>query len=323
MTQMNIRIGVLAILAIIVIILIIVAALHRRKERSRDDGSDRRDSRDGRGQDSSSSGSRWETRAGHPNSNRPSNYRVMNGAPIEGQQQPQVPVNAFPRHPAQSGNKSADVLSQVREKSQQAQISQSSHSSHSQPHSHSSHSNHSDAHSHPHFHSTHSHSTHSHSSHSHSTHSDSSKSQSRHESENAMQETIYVQSIAELYSPKEDIEAELGVTQEELDVMVQNYKKSHEYRERRVPVSRYFSLDAYNGSKDVLRASAVNLGQNHASKRGKITEAVYRKYGKNFTTQRSQPQGDVMSLTSTPELHAQQVASEKGKRNPGKLVVRE
>jgi hypothetical protein len=329
MTQMNVRMGVLAVLALVVVILIIVAVLHRRKERSREEDANTRGRRQENQGDSSGSGSRWETRAPRLDANRPSNYRVMNGSPVqapETAQQPQVPVNAFPRHPAQAGNKSADVLAQVREQSQKAQISQSS-----QPHSHSSHGSHSsDSHSHKESQHSHSHesqphshhSNRSHSSDSHS-HSSDSKSHSRHESETSMQETVYVESIAELYSPKEDIEAELGVTEEELQKMVQSYKKSHEYRERRVPVSRYFSLGAYNESKAVLRASAVNVGQNHASKRGKITEAVYKKYGKNFTTQRSQPQGDVMSLTSTPELHARQMELEKSRRNPGHLVVRE
>jgi hypothetical protein len=140
--------------------------------------------------------------------------------------------------------------------------------------------------------------------------------------ESAQAETIVVDTMADLYSPKEDLVAEYGVDEETLQKMVSSYRKNREYKERKIPVNRNFDIDKYNASKDTLRASAANMGVTYGSKRGQITGAIYKKYGKNFTKQSSQPAGDVPSLVSSPTLHAEQMRLSQARRNPGHLEVR-
>lgn len=139
--------------------------------------------------------------------------------------------------------------------------------------------------------------------------------------ETGKEETIYVESMADLYSPKQDLMAELGVDKETLDKMVQSYKKNHEYKERKLPVSRYFNVESYNDSKAVLRESAINLGRNVGSKRGKITGSIYKKYGKNVTKAHVTFPGEVSSLIPNSEAHALEIQKSQGRRNQGTLVV--
>lgn len=132
-------------------------------------------------------------------------------------------------------------------------------------------------------------------------------------------EIVHVDSLADLFSVKEDVEAEYGVTQEEMSKMVAQYKKSKEYVERALPVSRYFNIDTYNESRQTLRESAKNMGVNHASKRGQITSTIYKKYGKNFTKSSKQPTGDVMSSIVGNSQHREHLAKDRGSRNHGHL----
>jgi ribosomal protein L23 len=133
--------------------------------------------------------------------------------------------------------------------------------------------------------------------------------------------TVHVSSVAELFSVKEDVEAEFGVTPEEMGAMVAQYKKSREYVERALPVSRYFSIDTYNESRQTLRESAKVMGVNHATKRGQITGAIYKKYGKNFTKSRHQATGDVMSSVVGNAEHREHLAKDRGSRAQGHLEV--
>lgn len=140
---------------------------------------------------------------------------------------------------------------------------------------------------------------------------------------NTLVESIKVASIAELFSPKQDVEAEFGVTEEEVQKMVAQYKASHEFKERALPVSRYFNMENYTESRQVLRESAKNLNKNHASKRGQITNAIYKKYGRSFAAPtKVQNNPDVMSAVVGNAQHRELMAEQKGSRNLGKLEVR-
>lgn len=136
-------------------------------------------------------------------------------------------------------------------------------------------------------------------------------------------ETIFVRSIADLFSPKEDVLAEFGVTPEEMDKLVEAHKKKQEPKERKLPINKNFNIESYNKSKDILRASSVNSTHTGGSKRGQITKSIYQKYGKNFTSSRQvQATGDVMATIPTAKQHEEAVARQNLRRNPGELTVR-
>lgn len=130
--------------------------------------------------------------------------------------------------------------------------------------------------------------------------------------------TVRVARVADLFSPQENIEEELGVDAVELDKMVKAYKKKTEYKERRLPVNAHFNIDDYKESKNVMRESAVNAASSRGSKRGQITAQIYKKHGKNFTVQREEVNGSNMSVGDDEEVHE---APQKLVRNHGKLVV--
>lgn len=133
-------------------------------------------------------------------------------------------------------------------------------------------------------------------------------------------EKVYVESMAELFSPKNDLETEFGVTQDEFDKLVSNYKKTREFKERKLPVNKHFNMKDYNNVKNVMRESATNIGINHASKRGTITESIYKAHGKNFLKQKISNVGDNISLVSNPIMSKDE--RERSKlRNNGHLVV--
>lgn len=137
-------------------------------------------------------------------------------------------------------------------------------------------------------------------------------------------ETIFVRNIAELFSPKEDIEADLGVTQDQLDHMVSAYKKTREHKERPLPMNKHFSVEGYNESKNTIRNSALNAVGTFGSKRGTIVKEIYRKYGKNFAKQPVQSQNSASVMASIPsaETTAQIKDTRDKRRNPGYLTVR-
>lgn len=136
-------------------------------------------------------------------------------------------------------------------------------------------------------------------------------------------ETIYVRNLAEAFSPKEDIEAEFGVNEDELQSMVEAYKKRTEPKERKLPINKHFNMDSYNNSKNTIRQSAMNMRGNTGEKRGQITKNIYKTYGKNFIKQPNrQQQGDVMAAVVTSEQHKQNMVDQKRRNNPGSLTVR-
>lgn len=129
--------------------------------------------------------------------------------------------------------------------------------------------------------------------------------------------TVTVARLADLFSPQENIEEELGIDAAELDKMVNAYKKKTEYKERRLPVNAHFNIEDYKESKNVMRESAVNAASSRGSKRGQITAQIYKKHGKNFTVQSEKVSGSNMSVGDQEDNHI----PNKQVRNTGKLVA--
>lgn len=289
MAKLNSLTLILGVIVVIIIICLIVGIVRRKAhidKESADRSSSASDSSSSSSESSGSSSSSASRSRSHPRHRartaaRPSNYRVMNGRPVDASQvkanasRPQAPVaeEQFPRVIAKAGKESyAETMDKVL--------------------GHEARSNRS-----------------------------SSDRRSNVSVSSANIETVEVQSIADLFSPKEDIEADLGVDQETLDMLVQQYKDGKEYKERKLPVNRHFNMDSYKASKASLRESAINVNNGNGSKRGQITSAIYKKYGKNFTTKKSQNVGDVMSTISSDQQHRDNLESQKGRRNPGHLEV--
>jgi len=107
------------------------------------------------------------------------------------------------------------------------------------------------------------------------------------------------------------------VTQEELERLVQAYKKKSEYKERRLPVNAHFNIQDYKDSKNVMRESALHVNSAKGSKRGQITAQIYKKHGKNFTVQREVRNGGTTTNDDEPHIPAS-----KQVRNQGSLTIR-
>jgi hypothetical protein len=148
------------------------------------------------------------------------------------------------------------------------------------------------------------------------------KQEVRQEEPKKQVETVFVRNIAELFSPKENIEEELGVSEEQLQRMVAEYKKTKEHVERKLPINRHFDMDKYTQATRVIRESSVPQ-KGHGDKKGKIVTSIYKKYGKHFTTQKMQGvKPEVKATTTTPEQHQQAVRNAQGKSSKGKLATR-
>lgn len=133
---------------------------------------------------------------------------------------------------------------------------------------------------------------------------------------------VTVERLADLFSVKRNVEAELGVSEEEMQKMVAAYQKKSEYRERRLPVNQHFNLDDYKDSKRVMRESANTAANFQGTKRGTITNAIYKKYGKNFTKQGNGSNADVMSMDVDADRHEAHLAKVRERRANGYLEVR-
>jgi len=133
---------------------------------------------------------------------------------------------------------------------------------------------------------------------------------------------VNVARVADLFSVKRNIAAELGVSEEEENKMVEAYKKKSEYRERRLPVNQHFNLDDYKDSKKVMRESANASVSFKGSKRGTITGEVYKTYGKNATRNRNASNADVMSMEVDADRHEAHLAKIRERRANGFLEVR-
>ena len=129
--------------------------------------------------------------------------------------------------------------------------------------------------------------------------------------------TVTVARLADLFSPQENLEQELGIDAAELNKMVSAYKKKTEYKERRLPINAHFNIEDYKESKNVMRKSAVNAASTRGSKRGQITAQIYKKHGKNFTVQKPEVNGGNMSIGDQEDNYV----PEKQARNTGKLVT--
>lgn len=136
-------------------------------------------------------------------------------------------------------------------------------------------------------------------------------------------ETIHVRHISELFSPKEDTLDEFGVTPQEMEKMVEAYKKKQVSKEPKLPINKNFNLESYNKSKETLRASSIHGNATGGSKRGQITKSIYKKYGKNFASKQSaQAAPDVMASIPNAKQHEEAKERQNLRRNPGQLVVR-
>lgn len=136
--------------------------------------------------------------------------------------------------------------------------------------------------------------------------------------------TVDVSSIAELYSPKEDMLAEYGVTQDEFNRLVTEAKNKSEPKERAIPSNRHFNVKSYNQSKLVARESVRNQLENHGSKRGTLVDTIYKTHGKRFATQKfQQAQPEQMALHTNKKDHDAVIANTRARAaNKPKLVPR-
>lgn len=135
-------------------------------------------------------------------------------------------------------------------------------------------------------------------------------------------ETVFVRNMAELFSPKEDVEAELGVSQETLNLMVAEYKKTKEYKERKLPINRHFDMDKYTQATQTIRQSSIPQ-KAHGDKKGKIVSSIYKKYGKHFASQKSHGVNPEIKATLTTQTqHQQAVRNAQGKSSQAKLATR-
>jgi hypothetical protein len=127
--------------------------------------------------------------------------------------------------------------------------------------------------------------------------------------------------MADLFSPKQNIEQEYGVTEDKLAEMVSTFKQGKEYKERKLPINRHFDMDRYRRSTQTIRESSIPQ-KGHGSKKGTIVGAIYRKYGKNFTSQSIQGQnrGDIMASITQQEQHERVVQNTQGKSSRGILI---
>jgi len=147
-------------------------------------------------------------------------------------------------------------------------------------------------------------------------------------SNNSNIETIQVRFLAELFSPKEDTFAELGVTEEQLQEMVANNKQRRVHQERKLPINRHFNMDNYKASKETIRQSALPQ-KGMGSRKGKITQEIYKQYGKNFTSmsadgRRSANNGraNVMAKNTDSQQHREAMENSAAKANTAILVNR-
>jgi len=136
-------------------------------------------------------------------------------------------------------------------------------------------------------------------------------------------EVVFVRNIAELFSPKEDIQAEYGVSDEQLAHMVSTFKQGKEYKERKLPINRHFDMDKYKQATQTIRESSIPQ-KGHGSKKGTIVGSIYRKYGKNFIAENHQGanKGDVMASITQQTQHERVMRNTQGKSSKAVLVDR-
>lgn len=132
---------------------------------------------------------------------------------------------------------------------------------------------------------------------------------------------VTVARMADLFRAQTNIEDELGLSPEELEKMVQSYKKKTEYRERRLPVNSHFTASDLKKTRQVQRESVRNGNSFTGSKRGNIVKETFKAHASNFTAQKPQTFGGVMSIMTDPEKHRAQMQKSIERRNPGHLVV--
>ena len=124
-------------------------------------------------------------------------------------------------------------------------------------------------------------------------------------------EVVEVQSSLDLFSPKEDILAELGMTQEELDEELAKYKAEHEYKERRLPVNKNFNMEDYKESRKVLREAPKNdMISMAGSKRDELQRDLLKKQA--LATLRKRDTSFGISTTFAEKSHNPPMPARRG-----------
>lgn len=133
--------------------------------------------------------------------------------------------------------------------------------------------------------------------------------------------TVHVDRIANLFSVKDNFLQDYNVTKEEMDALVEKYKASKEYKERRVPINKNFDLQEYNNARGTIRDSTYH--NKSGSKKGNIMVEVWKTYGKTLTKkQRPTASGNVDALGVSEKDHANAIQRSKARSNMGTLVSR-
>ena len=135
-------------------------------------------------------------------------------------------------------------------------------------------------------------------------------------------ETIEVGFADDLFSVKEDILGDLGMTQEELDAEQEKYDAKYEYKRRRLPVNKNFDITDYKAAQRRLKESPLNLAD---SNKGQNREHLAREVAKKQALARTRKpvsaafNQSTFAETATPE----QVAADRmptHRNSLGKLV---
>lgn len=69
---------------------------------------------------------------------------------------------------------------------------------------------------------------------------------------------VEVESMADMFSPKDNTLDELGMTEAELEEELKKYEKKRAYKQRRLPVNKNFSMTDYRQARSFTRESIKN-----------------------------------------------------------------
>lgn len=136
---------------------------------------------------------------------------------------------------------------------------------------------------------------------------------------NASMDLVNIPSIADLFTPTENYMDQFGVSEEQLNQLVEKYKDSRTYKERNLPINRYFSMQSISTADSILRASAA---QKHTgAKKGTITADIYKMYGKELSRRRiNEPSASTYASMPSDTAHDKIKKMSRGKSSRGSLV---
>jgi hypothetical protein len=100
---------------------------------------------------------------------------------------------------------------------------------------------------------------------------------SRHQEERKETVTsIKGETIWDLFTPKEDTMREYGVTQEEMDGLVEQYRKEHSYEVEKAPTTVNFSVEKWERATDATQDSMRNLTVARKPYEDGLIDALYK-----------------------------------------------